>query len=100
MYHGGPKGNASHSHEEPAAPAGPVVDLVLELNGEWHDKQGTSGVKDQNSGGNTIYLSPGVRVSVDKWSSYVSLGIPVVNEPNGIQPVPSWRLITGISVAF
>jgi hypothetical protein len=45
-------------------------------------------------------LSPGVRVSVDKWSGYVSLGIPVVNEPNGIQPEPSLRIITGVSFAF
>jgi hypothetical protein len=100
MYHGGPKGSSDHHHEEPAAPAGPSVDLMLELNGEWHDKQVTAGVKDPNSGGTVIYLSPGVRVSVDKWSGYVSLGIPVVNEPNGIQPEASWRIITGVSLAF
>jgi hypothetical protein len=99
MYHGGPKASGHH-HEEPAAPTGPVVDLVLELNGEWHDKQVTSGVKDANSGGTVVYLSPGVRVSIDKWSGYLSLGIPVVNEPNGIQPEPSWRVITGVSLAF
>jgi hypothetical protein len=99
MYHGGPKGK-KHDHEEPAAPAGPAVDLVLEVNGEWHDKQVTAGVKDANSGGTVVYLSPGVRVSVDKWSGYVSLGIPVVNEPNGIQPEPSLRIITGVSLAF
>ncbi len=46
MYHGGQKGGG-HSHEEPAAPAGPSVDLVLELNGEWHDKQVTAGVNDE-----------------------------------------------------
>ena len=45
MYHGGPKGK-QHHHEEPAAPAGPAVDLVLEVNGEWHDKQVTAGVTD------------------------------------------------------
>ena len=99
MYHGGPKGR-KHDHEEPAAPAGPAVDLVLEVNGEWHDKQSTAGVRDPNSGGTVVYLSPGVRVSVDKWSGYVSLGIPVVNEPNGIQPEPSLRIITGVSFAF
>ncbi len=99
MYHGGPKGS-KHDHEEPAAPAGPAVDLVLEVNGEWHDKQSTAGARDPNSGGTVVYLSPGVRVSVDKWSGYVSLGIPVVNEPNGIQPEPSLRIITGVSLAF
>ena len=100
MYHGGPKASATHSHEEPAVSPAPALDLVLELNGEFHQKQVTSGVVDQNSGGNLIYLSPGLRLSYDKWSSYVSVGIPVVNEPYGIQPEPSWRLISGVSLAF
>ena len=100
MYHGGPKASPTHSHEEPAASPAPTLDLVLELNGELHQKQVTSGVVDQNSGGKLIYLSPGLRVSYDKWSSYVSIGIPVVNEPYGIQPEPSWRIISGVSLAF
>jgi hypothetical protein len=100
MYHGGPKSSASHSHEELAATPTPALDLVAELNGEWHAKQVTSGVTDQNSGGTVIYLSPGLRLSYDKWSSYVSVGIPVINEPYGIQPEPSWRIITGMSFAF
>jgi len=41
-----------------------------------------------------------LRLSYDTWPSYVSFGIPVLNEPNGIQPEPSWRLITGMSFAF
>jgi hypothetical protein len=100
MYHGGPKTSASHSHEEPAASPSPALDLVLELNGEWHNKQATNGVVDQNSGGNLIYLSPGVRLSYDKWSSYLSVGVPILNEPFGIQPEPSWRIISGVSYAF
>jgi outer membrane putative beta-barrel porin/alpha-amylase len=100
MYHGGPKASETYSHEEPAASPAPALDLVLELNGELHQKQVTSGVVDQNSGGNTVYLSPGLRLTYDKWSSYVSVGIPVVNEQNGIQPEPSWRLISGVSLAF
>src|SRR5262249_9693014 len=83
MYHGGPKAGPSPSHEEPAAMPSAALDLVFELNGEWHGKQVTSGVVDQNSGGTLIYLSPGLRLSYDKWSSYVSVGIPVVNEPYG-----------------
>ena len=39
-----------------------TLDLVLELNGEWHDKQRIAGIPDPNSGGTTVYLSPGVRV--------------------------------------
>jgi hypothetical protein len=63
-------------------------------------RQATSGVADQNSGGTVIYLSQGLRLSYDKWSTYVSFGIPVLKEPNGIQSQPSWRLITGTSFAL
>jgi hypothetical protein len=58
MYHGGPKAHDhghDHHHEDPA-PRGPSLDLVLELNGEWHDRQRIAGVTDPNSGGNVVYL--------------------------------------------
>jgi hypothetical protein len=101
MYHGGPKRRGhAHHHEEVPARRGPALDLVLELNGEWHDKTTIAGVKDANSGGNVVYLAPGLRYSMDKWSSFVSVGVPIVNELNGIQAEPDWRLLTGISVNF
>ena len=56
-------------------PAGPSLDLVLELNGEWHGHEVEGGVKDANSGGNVIYLSPGLRISMDKWSAFASVGM-------------------------
>jgi hypothetical protein len=49
---------------------------------------------------NCCRISPGLRLSDDKWSTYISFSIPVINEPNGIQPEPSWRFITGTSFAF
>jgi hypothetical protein len=97
MYHGGPK---SHHHEEPAAPRGPAFDVILELNGEWHGRQVIGGVTDPNSGGNVVYLSPGVRFSMDKWSAFASVGFPVVNQMYGIQAEPDWRLLTGVAVSF
>jgi hypothetical protein len=101
MYHGGPKAHRHHHrHEEAPAPKGPALDLVLELNGEWHDHQRIGGVSDPNSGGNVIYLSPGVRVSVDKWSGFLSIGVPVVNDMNGVQAEPDWRVLTGVAVSF
>jgi Putative MetA-pathway of phenol degradation len=97
MWHGGPGHTHSH-HEEPAQ--GPALDLVLELNGEWHAKEVESGVKDPNSGGNTLYLAPGLRFSKDNWSSFVSVGFPIFNDLNGIQSEPDIRVVTGLSVSF
>ena len=82
MYHGGPKAHHGHkhAHEEAAPPKGPALDLVLELNGEWHDRQRIAGATDANSGGNVVFLSPGLRLSYDKWSGFVSFGVPVASE--------------------
>jgi len=107
MYHGGP-GAHEHSHghdhdhgaEVPAAPKGPALDLVLELNGEWHARETIAGATDPNSGGNVVFLSPGLRLSYDKWSGFVSLGVPVINDLNGIQAEPDWRVLTGVAVNF
>jgi hypothetical protein len=83
------------------APHGHVaLDALLEINGEWHDKQRTFGIADPNSGGNTIFSSPGLRLTIENWSGYVLVGIPVVNDYNGIQATPTWRVLTGFSAVF
>jgi hypothetical protein len=105
MFHGahaheaGDDGHAHvHGHDEEVH--GPALDLVLELNGEWHGKQDSAGITDENSGGSTVYVSPGLRLSIDQWSGFVSVGIPVVKDLNGIQAEPDWRVSTGASLAF
>ena len=95
-----------HSKMETKAPlvAAPhrhvALDALLEINGEWHDKQRIAGVSDPNSGGNTIFISPGLRLTVDNWSSYVLVSIPVVNDYNGVQATPAWRTLVGVSAVF
>jgi Putative MetA-pathway of phenol degradation len=98
--------HAGHSHapvakaRKAASRAHVSLDALLELNGEWHDKQRTAGVVDPNSGGNTLYVSPGLRLSVENWSSYVLVGIPVVTDYNGIQATPTLRILGGLSVVL
>ena len=106
MFHGahaheaGDDGHGhAHSHAEEAG-RGAALDLVLELNGEWHGKQEAAGGKDENSGGTTIFVAPGLRLSIDQWSGFFSVGIPVVKDLNGIQAEPDWRISTGASLAF
>jgi hypothetical protein len=91
-----------HQHDHAPTVATPSfgVDLVLELNGEWHDRTVAAGVRDANSGGNVVYLSPGVRLSYGGVSGFASVGLPVVNEMSGLQSKPSWRLVTGLAAAF
>jgi hypothetical protein len=101
MYHGGPKSRPHrHAHEEVASPPGPALDLVLEVNGEWHARQEIAGVRDPNSGGNVVFLSPGLRLSYDRWSGFVSVGVPIINDLNGLQAEPDWRVLTGVAIDF
>ena len=42
--------------------------------------QKIAGVQDINSGGTTVLIAPGVRVSYGSVSGFLSVGIPVVNQ--------------------
>ena len=106
---GAPGGSYTHTHadgtkhthdEAPAAPAGPALDVMLELNGEIHERERVAGLADPNSGGHTLHLAPGIRYSMDKWSAFASVGVPVVNDQNGTQAEPRVRVVTGVVVAF
>jgi hypothetical protein len=76
-------------------------DLVLEMNGEWKDRQKIAGVRDPNSGGSEVYLSPGVRLSFGKgWAAFLSVGLPIVQNVNGEQDKVTYRTFLGVAVAF
>jgi len=91
-----------HAHPLDKIPAAPqwTVDVMLELNGEWHDYEDTAGVRDLNSGGHVLLLSPGLRVAYGSFSGFASFGIPIVNQMNGLQSKAAYRVFTGIAYAF
>jgi hypothetical protein len=47
-----------------------------------------------------MFISPGLRLTVENWATYVSVGIPAVNDSNGIQPTSNWRVFAGVSAVF
>ena len=100
MAHGPVPHRHSHPLDKIPAPPAWTIDAVLELNGQWHDKEETAGVRDPNSGGHVLMLSPGLRIARGPISGFASLGIPIVNQMNGIQSKTGYRLLTGISYAF
>lgn len=95
-------GTQPHHHAEgtPEHSDGPAFDLVLELNGEWHDKQDEAGEIDPNSGGHVLFLAPGVRFSQDSFSLFAAIGAPLITDVNGLQDKPSLRVTAGASVSF
>ena len=76
-------------------------DVAMELNGEWRDFVTVAGVRQAHTGGNMLYLAPSVRFnSSNGWSAYASLGVPVVENLNGVQSDPKYRLFIGISAGL
>lgn len=76
-------------------------DVMLELNGENRQKNEIDGNKEDNSGGDIIYLSPGIRVSSSSsWSMFISVGKPIYDDLNGRQTDNDYRLVGGVGVAF
>jgi hypothetical protein len=74
---------------------------VLEFNGERQGYQKTAGVYDPNSGGNIIYISPGVRYSGGKhWNTALSVGTPIIQDLNGYQTPAEYRITYRFVVAF
>jgi hypothetical protein len=102
MSHGPVPHRHAHPLDKIPAPAVPqwTVDAILELNGEWHDFETIAGVRDPNSGGHLVLLSPGVRVAYGAFSGFATFGIPIVNDMNSLQSKTSYRVLTGIAYAF
>lgn len=66
---------------------------ILEINGTWQDYLKTHGMRDHNSGGNLVWISPGVRYSGgNNWNAALSIGTPIVRETNGFQTDPDYRI--------
>jgi hypothetical protein len=85
----------AHGHDET------TWDGIIELNGEHRQRDETAGVVNENSGGDLIYLSPGLRVRfAGKWSAFAQVGIPILDRPNGFQHETDYRAFVGVGVAF
>ena len=78
-----------------------AFELIMEVNGEWRARQETLGIRDNNSGGNIVFLSPGFRFTAKDLASVAfSFGIPVVKDVNGDQVKPDYRIISSINFNF
>lgn len=78
-----------------------ALDFVLELNGEWTDQQEIDGEEDNDSGGNEIFLSPGIRyVPTENWSAQLSVGIPAISDLREGHTDSDYKIFAGIVRSF
>lgn len=96
-----PQGGHDHGQHAHALKIIDYIDVAVELNGGYRDHAVINGARDENTGGHILYLSPGVRIGLaHQWSLFTSIGIAVLNDLNGQQSEPDYRIISGISAAF
>lgn len=76
-------------------------DVQLELNGQWQSKAEKAGVKNANSGGNIIYLTPGVHLKMTK-KAHLALvaAVPVWRDLNGTQVSEDYKLEAKLAMKF
>lgn len=92
--------HAMHDHQHGSETSGLKWNLSIELNGETRRKNKVSGQSEENSGGATVFLSPGIRVSSGKFSGFLSYGIPVIEDHNGTQTEIGSRIVAGVSLVL
>lgn len=98
-------GGESHHHDDGSTHVhhqGRVAwHAIVELNGEYHQRETVAGEKVPNSGGDFIFLSPGIRATLDnRWAATLAAGFPVVSNPNGVHSEPELRLIASVAAGF
>ena len=81
--------HSSHNHDHITD----KLNLVLEMNGEWRDRIEIDNETEQNSGGNVVYLSPGVSLITHGWVASVLAGWPIIDDLHGEQSDPEFRFV-------
>jgi hypothetical protein len=92
--------HASHDHQHPDTSTEVKWDISLEANGETRRKNKVFGESEDNSGGTTVYLSPGIKVSAGDFGGFISVGIPVIENTKGIQTDVDARVVAGLSFSL
>jgi hypothetical protein len=82
----------------------PRLDLLGQINFRWRDRDDAgdaSGVPEENTGGESLFVSPGLRVGLmEGLAAYAFMPLPVYQRVNGIQLTAEWNLQLGVQYRF
>jgi len=92
--------HASHNHRHTDSNNDIKWDISLEVNGETRRENRISGHLEENSGGTTVYLSPGIKVSAGNVGGFISVGWPLIENTKGVQTDVNTRIVAGFSFVF
>lgn len=88
-------------YPEAFSPRKPQIFLALGFNGEARQREKVAGDTDPNSGGNTVYLTPGAQlVLAPHWVFELSYQHAVYHNLNGTQLGETYKAIWGVTYLF
>lgn len=74
---------------------------IFEITGEYVFKNKVLGFKDPNSGGNSVYWAPGLRLNFgEDISTYLGCGFPLTETFYGKQVKSNYAIYSGIDITF
>jgi hypothetical protein len=77
------------------------LNAIFEITGGYLNASKTHGIKSENSGWNSVYWQPGLRLNVGKrFSAYFGAGLPLTESLNGVQAKSGYLLLSGIDITF
>jgi hypothetical protein len=90
----------NHAHHDDAAETNVKWDAIIELNGDSRRKNKISGHSEQHSGGTTMFISPGLRMTAGKFGGFISVALPIIENMKGKQTDVDARIVAGISISL
>jgi hypothetical protein len=84
-----------------AAPRAPQFFAVLGVGGEWRGKETIAGATEENSGGNTVYLVPGLQLTLaPHWVFDLTYQAAVYHDLGGTQLGETSKTVGGVTYLF
>jgi len=73
----------------------------IELTGDWEGRQTIAGEVEDETGGKSVWLTPGVRFNSAKgWSAAVGIGLPLWQDIGQAHPDNAYRMTLAIGRGF
>lgn len=82
------------------SPPGWIFDVMVEFDGAYVEKETRHGVKNPNSGGNTIIVTPSIWLSSKRYIIQFGIGFPVIQDLHGEQDRIDYLPAFTLGVAF
>lgn len=76
------------------------LNFVLELNGQYQEKNKSSGMRVIDSGGHIIFLSPGIQFVMERFVLESSIQLPIIQDLNGSQLETDYIATVGTRITF